>query len=122
MYGRQHFPKDVPVSSLTHILYAFADVHPDTGAVFLTDTYSDQQVHYTEGVDEPDSWNDANENTNLYGNLKRFGLLKQKNRNLKLLLSIGGWTYSAHFWPSMSTDSGRQAFVDSAVRTTCFVT
>jgi hypothetical protein len=31
-------------SDLTHIIYAFADVNPNSGSVFLTDPYADEQV------------------------------------------------------------------------------
>ena len=37
-------PTDVDPSDLTHILYAFADVSPDTGSISLTDSWSDEQV------------------------------------------------------------------------------
>ncbi|KAE8255353.1 hypothetical protein A4X13_0g3075 [Tilletia indica] len=107
IYGRKYFPKDVDVSQLSHILYAFADVRAETGEVFLTDKWSDEDIHY-----DGDSWNDPP--GGLYGNFKQFQLLKRQHRHLKLLLSIGGWTYSAHF--SFASDPAkRTAFVQSAL-------
>lgn len=75
---------------------------------FLTDAWSDEQIHY-----DGDSWNDVG--TNLYGNFKQIYLLKKKHRHLKLLLSIGGWTYSSNFAAPASTVEGRAKFVSSSL-------
>lgn len=71
--------------TVTHILYAFANIKPD-GEVYLTDLWSDEQIRacgsrssvtvrssltrrISSGADyDGDSWNDTG--TNLYGNLK----------------------------------------------------
>lgn len=69
--------------------YAFADVRPETGEVILSNVQIDA--------------------------LKKLFVHKKTNRNLKVLLSIGGYTYGANITRPASTLQGRQKFAQSAV-------
>jgi chitinase len=110
VYTRNFQPQQIPAERLTHLLYSFADNKPD-GTVFLTDTYADTEKHYT-----TDSWNDVG--NNVYGSIKQLQILKARNRNLKVLLSIRGWTYTninKYMDGPMATAAGRQRFASSCV-------
>ncbi|KZV95154.1 hypothetical protein EXIGLDRAFT_834532 [Exidia glandulosa HHB12029] len=75
---------DIPIETLTHILYAFGDCDKASGALKLSDPT----------IDTGDSASGT-----LGGQLGDLFALKQKQRNLKVIMSFGGWTYSqdGHF-------------------------
>ena len=100
----------LPLTAIVrHINYAFGNIRPDTGEVFLSDTYSDIEIHY-----DGDSWNEPG--NNVYGNFKQLYLLKKANRNLRVMLSIGGWTYSTSIHPVIISSTLRQKFVSTSVQ------
>ncbi|SCV67608.1 BQ2448_5219 [Microbotryum intermedium] len=112
--GYKPFPNVVPFESLTHILYAFAKIDSD-GSVTLSDPWADEQASRHDQIHfDGDDWNE--QGSNLYGNLKQLYLLKKRNRHLKILLSIGGWTYSPSFAEPCSTPHGRHKFVETSVK------
>ncbi|KAB5589553.1 Glycoside hydrolase family 18 protein [Ceratobasidium theobromae] len=109
IYARAFYPQNIDASKLTHILYGFADCDATTGQVTLTDLNADQLKLY-------DDDNSSEGGTNLYGNLKQLYLMKQKNRSLKVMLTIGGFTYSqeGHF-NFITSSSARATFISSAI-------
>lgn len=76
IYARNHPPQDIPADKLTHLLYAFANVHPITGETSLSDDWADTVKKFA-----TDSTNSTGEN--LFGCLKQIYLLKSVTGTLK---------------------------------------
>jgi chitinase len=77
------------------------------------DQYADYQMAIPAG-NSVDGVGDTN-NQPLQGNFNQLKKLKAKYPNLKILLSIGGWTYSKYFSDVAKTSASRQKFVSSCV-------
>lgn len=81
--------EEIDVKKLTHINYAFVNI--EKGEAFLTNEKTDST------------------------NFRKLNLLKEINPDLKILISIGGWTWSGRFSDAVLTDSARTKFATSAV-------
>ncbi|KAI2629709.1 glycoside hydrolase family 18 protein [Hypoxylon sp. NC1633] len=103
-----YYPQELPVSELTHILYAFADIDLN-GTVKSSDPAIDLDKRYPR--DSP-----RNQTGDAYGAIKQLFIHKKRNRNLKTLLSIGGWNFSPKFVTVAASDATRHQFATSAVK------
>ena len=81
-------PNSIPADRLTHINYAFANI--------------------VDGVIVEGFKNDAKNFARLVG-------LRGKHPHLKVLVSVGGWTWSGPFSDMALTPASRKRFIDSAV-------
>jgi chitinase len=104
IYARDYQVADIPAELLTHVNYAFADVSVQ-GECKLGDPWADvDQPHPGDLSDDP-----------VKGNFKQLQLLKAAHPHLRTLLSVGGWTFSAHFSDAALTPDSRAAFAASCV-------
>ncbi|MTI88434.1 MAG: glycoside hydrolase family 18 protein [Balneolaceae bacterium] len=81
-------PNEVEVEKLTHINYAFADIRD--GKIAQGFEYDDE-------------------------NFKILNNMKERNPDLKLLISVGGWTWSGNFSDMALTKESRKKFIDSSI-------
>ena len=135
IYANAFYPKNLittgAAGKLDFLNYAFANIHPTSHTCFMAnqaasqdennpnagdgagDAFADYGKSYgadisVDGVG--DVWNQP-----IQGNFNQLKKLKAQQPNLKILISIGGWTYSKYFSDAASTDAKRKAFVSSCV-------
>lgn len=127
IYDRKYFVKNIDTSGsaplLTHINYAFGNVRNNKCEVGITTPVNehtgvggDAFADYTKSFDAAtsvdgvaDKWNSP-----LRGNWGQLKKLKAKYPKLKVLISLGGWTYSRGFSEAARPEN-RAAFVKSCI-------
>ncbi|MGH8087500.1 MAG: glycosyl hydrolase family 18 protein, partial [Stenotrophomonas sp.] len=127
VYQRNYHVKNLvtsgTASKLTHINYAFGNVRNNRCEVGITqasdpntgvggDAFADYTKAFQAGESvsgSADTWDQP-----LRGNWNQLKQLKAKHPNVKVLISLGGWTWSRGF-SSAAQPANRQAFVASCV-------
>jgi chitinase len=121
IYGRGYTVKNVATSGsasrLNVINYAFANVAGDESGnnivCKLGDEWADYQKPWTaeESVDGKEvTWPNP-----ILGNFQQLQALKKQYPSLKVLISLGGWTFSKYFSAAAATKAGRERLVSSCV-------
>jgi len=121
IYERAYFVRNLHTSGqaadLTHIHYAFGNVN-EQGRCFMAnqlgqgDSWADYQRRFTAGqsVDGvADTFNQP-----LAGNFNQLRKLKQMYPNLRVMFSLGGWTWS-RFFSNAALPQNRAEFVSSCI-------
>jgi chitinase len=126
IYARGYYVKHIDTSGsaakLTHINYAFNNVLNNRCVVGVTRQEtgdgqgSDSTADYTRSFSAADSVDGVGDvwNQPLKGNWNQLKKLKAKHPHIKMLISLGGWTWSRGF-ASAARPENRQAFVASCI-------
>ncbi|WP_433334679.1 glycosyl hydrolase family 18 protein [Spirillospora sp. CA-294931] len=136
IYGRQYFVRNLDTTGnaakLTHINYAFGNIHPTQltclQGVTKGTTPNPQDPNQGDGAGDADADYgrpmSAGQSVDgvgdtgwekLRGNFNQLKKLKAKHPHLKVLISLGGWTYSKYFSDVAATDAARKKFVSSCI-------
>jgi GH18 family chitinase/glycerophosphoryl diester phosphodiesterase len=135
IYANAFYPKALDTQGiagkLTTLNYSFENIDPvnltcfaankagssdesdTTGNDGASDAWADYQMGYTSDISvdgSTDAWEQP-----LKGNFNQLKELKAKYPNLKVLLTLGGWTYSKFFSDVAATDASRKKFVSSCI-------
>lgn len=122
VYGRDFQVKDLETSGtaakLTHINYSFGNVGAD-GKCFTGNVpgEADAWADYVRPLDAAGSVDGVADTDDqaLAGNFNQLRELKAKHPGLKVMISLGGWSWSTHFSDAARTAASRKAFVSSCI-------
>lgn len=122
VYGRDFQVKDLETSGtaakLTHVNYSFGNVSAD-GKCFTGNVpgEADAWADYVRPLDAAGSVDGvADTDTQaLAGNFNQLRELKAAHPGLKVMISLGGWSWSTHFSDAARTAASRKAFVSSCI-------
>ena len=135
IYVNAFYPKNLDTSGdankIDFIQYAFENISPTTHTCFEAtsaasqdesnpnagDGAGDQFADYEKSYDASISVDGVGDvfNQPIAGNFNQLKKLKAKHPNLKVLMSLGGWTYSKYFSDAAATDASRKALVSSCI-------
>jgi chitinase len=111
VYNRAVFLSQLQGEKLTHLNYAFSNISSE-GECVNGDIDADT-IRFFGGNRSVSAQTDPVQG--LRGNFRQLMLLKEKYPALKVLISVGGWTWSEHFSDVALSESSRMRFVKSCL-------
>lgn len=97
----------IPWSKVTHINHAFFTVSSGFQMVSM-----DEFADYDKSYAHSEGWDSADR---LAGHMGEYKYFKSQYPNVKLLISVGGWTRGEHFHAMALTSQGRTTFINSII-------
>ncbi|KNF08272.1 putative bifunctional chitinase/lysozyme [Gottschalkia purinilytica] len=97
--------KDIPWDRVTHINHAFFTIDRNFKLTSL-DTYADYEKQFAHS----EGWG------KLSGHMGEYKYYKNVYPNVKVLISVGGWTRGENFHDMAKTKETRKVFIDSAIQ------
>lgn len=115
-YARGYFVNQIPADKLNLIDYAFA-FPTAAGGCGLSDAWSDYEAPTWSGDQSVDGVADdpSNPDQHVFGNFNQLLQLKAAHPDLRVEISLGGWTGSTWFSDAAATPASRRAFVQSCI-------
>ena len=101
------YPQDIPADQLTHLNFAFLDFDSEGNLIFTDKDAAIGNPLGQAGV----TWGDVNA-----GILPALVELRAKNPNLKIGVSIGGWSKSGDFSEVAANPAKRARFVENVMK------
>ncbi|MFJ1864618.1 glycoside hydrolase family 18 protein [Streptomyces sp. NPDC088097] len=122
VYGRDFQVQDLEANGtaakLTHLNYAFGNVSAE-GKCFTGNMpgEADAWADYARPLDAANSVDGVADTAEqpLAGNFNQLRELKAKHPGLKVMISLGGWSWSTHFSDAALTPASRKEFVRSCI-------
>lgn len=124
---RLHFPHDIDFEKVSHIYYAFFTVDSGTGRVKSSDAWSDFEMNLGSQCREVMLKKFQGDQLKAIANIKmpmgcvgelnylRFVYNKIQNRNIKLIMSVGGWSNRDEFPRMVRDESKFDQFIESCI-------
>lgn len=106
-YARNFQPSDIPMNKITHLNYAFANIDA-SGKITIGDSYADVEKAFPGDV-----WDTTKQPYR--GEFWQLRKLKAQYPQVKMMISVGGWSWSGRFSDVAATPAARSLFAQSCV-------
>jgi chitinase len=107
--ARKYWVRYIPFDRITHVYYAFANIDPTSLEVVIGDSFAE----LTNTKDPETDYGLPAGNLYQLTHFRDFGYNGPSYKHLKIIISVGGWTWSENFSDAALTAESRWRFAES---------